>query len=367
MQKKLGAKIGVILTFPLLANIPAPANAATDATSPFVRERCIPWQIVTVPTDESEGFTGIDGMSASDFWAVGDSSSFPHVPTIRHWDGTDWTVPVVEARDGWLYDVDVLSPSDAWAVGTRLNFNRTLALRWNGSAWVSVPIPSPRHYYDGLRGVSGTGPSDVWAVGLTGYSNGLITHWDGTRWSVVPFQRYPEGENFHDVLAVAADDAWAVGKRFSGLTANPFIQHWDGSAWTDVRFPDAEEHGILVDLDASSADEVWAVGDDYVGGSFVFRWDGARWHRLTRIPFSSVGVLASVSVLSPSDVWVAGTRGVAGPPIAGHWDGATWRVTPIEDENAWFNTIRAFTSTDVWAGGHVGGLGIRAERLIGCR
>jgi hypothetical protein len=121
---------------------------------------CIPWKIVPTPTNPLQEITGIDGVSATDFWAVGDAF-IAAPPTILHWDGTAWTKPPVQAVIGGLESVDVISQDDAWAVGG-------LAMHRDGSAWTEVPVPS----HSGLRGVSATGPSDVWAVGTRRYSQG---------------------------------------------------------------------------------------------------------------------------------------------------------------------------------------------------
>ena len=321
---------------------------------------CIPWRIVLAPTDPFQEFTAIDGESARNFWAVGDASASPHRPTILRWDGMRWSRPLVEVKDGAMEDVALISSHDAWAVGERTDGSRTLVLHWDGSAWAKVSSPSPEPNSNALYGVSATSSSDAWAVGVSGYNHGLITHWDGRTWSVVPHPQYRAGEEFRGVLALAKDNVWAVGDQFSSFEEKPIIQHWDGSAWSDVRFPHPE--GIFLGIGGSGPNDVWAVGSD--GAPLIFRWNGTEWTRLGGILDRLRGELRGVSALTPDDVWVSGVN-KWGQPVAAHWNGSTWTFTPVQKENAWFNTIKAFSHTEVWAGG--GGItGIRAERFSGC-
>jgi hypothetical protein len=108
------------------------------------------------------------------------------------------------------------------------------------------------------------------------------------------------------------------------------------------------------------------VGFEYDGPQFIYRWDGIAWKRFGRVPFGSLGYVTSASVLSPSDVWVAGVWGLGGPPIVARWDGHRWIDAPVQDGNAWFGAIKAFSPAEVWAGGHSAGVGILAERFVGC-
>jgi hypothetical protein len=217
--------------------------------------------------------------------------------------------------------------------------------------------------YDILYGVSGTGASDVWAVGVTGYSHGLIAHWHGTSWTVAPHPQYAGGEEFRGVMAVAPSDAWAVGGKDLALE-KPIIEHWDGVRWSDVQIPQVTLGGLLLGIDASGPDDVWAVGIGD-GGALIYHWDGSIWTKLDNVPYGSTGEWWSVSSLAPNDVWVGGLKDQSGPPIASHWNGLRWTNTPTVSENKWFITIKAFSHVQVWAAGGGAG-GIRVERLAGC-
>ena len=70
----------------------------------------------------------------------------PHL--TLHWDGVAWSVvasPNPSAVDNELFGVSASSPSDAWAVGyerTDEGIDTTLAMRWDGTSWSTVPSPN---------------------------------------------------------------------------------------------------------------------------------------------------------------------------------------------------------------------------------
>lgn len=80
-----------------------------------------------------------------------------------------------------------------WAVGNIYGYrNRTLAERWNGTAWSLVSTPnvnSNPKIYNVLQAVTAISSGNIWAVGYTGPGFGagqtLIEHRNGSGWSVV--------------------------------------------------------------------------------------------------------------------------------------------------------------------------------------
>lgn len=141
----------------------------------------------------------------------------------------------------------------------------TLITHWNGSAWTQVASPNPANYYNILRGVSGSGPNDVWAVGAyanSGEPNGarhpLALHWDGSNWSqvTVPTSGFAI---LNAVTAITPSDAWAVGSKNGYST--PVAFHWNGVAWSEVLTPAVGTGGnnLFYAVTALGADRVWAA------------------------------------------------------------------------------------------------------------
>ena len=104
------------------------------------------------------------------------------------------------------------SHTQAWAVGqTRVAASgdgfETLIEEWNGSTWSVVPGAPASVSASSLNGVSGTGPSDIWAVGQNAGTS-FIEHWNGKSWSHVasPASEPPDGQ-LNTVSADSPTDA----------------------------------------------------------------------------------------------------------------------------------------------------------------
>jgi len=219
-----------------------------------------------------------------------------------------------------------------------------------------------------LSGVSGTGPSDVWAVGYYASNNAwhtLIEHWDGSSWSIIPSPDVitTTGRNAVNVLnavvAIAPNDAWAVGYDVS-LDA-PYATltlHWNGSAWQVVPSPNPPPspntlYNALLGVSAVSSNDVWAVGgnpfvssaDDTRG--ILMHWDGATWQLFPNPPGTASWIntnRTSVKAIASNDVWAAGQYS------AFHWNGSAWTV-PTGFSGQDIAAIDASASNNVWSDG----------------
>src|SRR5215467_3180447 len=171
-----------------------------------------------------------------------------------------------------------------------------------------------------LWGVAALGKSDAWAVGARYFPSGrfraLTEHWDGQRWKVVPNPAGTAGQTTSNLDAVAIgapDDAWAVG-HWSPATHVPreygLIEHWNGAHWTVVPGPrPCGRTSELTAVAAISPTAAWAIGFGYAGARLVsvfMGWDGARWRYLPS-PFGAPGV--SLTAISAQDIWLVGSAG----------------------------------------------------------
>ncbi|MEX2459510.1 MAG: carboxypeptidase-like regulatory domain-containing protein [Actinomycetota bacterium] len=209
--------------------------------------------------DDSNILTGVASITATDAWAVGTFSNFAsggQALTLR-WNGSQWT-DVPNTCGFGLQDVFALSSTNVWAVGG----NNTC--RWNGSTWTRfAPAPPPNQQSSLiLQDVSGSGPSDLWAVGFVASScgegqvcfSGAAERWNGTRWTFVPVDGLLYG-----VHALAANDVWAVGQAIGST-----VLHYNGSIWETVPTPYAP--GTLFAVDAATTNDLWAAGSRFENG-----------------------------------------------------------------------------------------------------
>jgi hypothetical protein len=207
---------------------------------------------------------------------------------ILHWNGTAWRrVPSPSPGTGAaLSGVAAVSAHTAWAVGcTALCFlssasPHTVLLRWNGTVWKQAPSPAPAKI-GALNGVAATSASNAWAVGCAGHCFGpmattatMIVHWNGTAWKSVPSPSPASNSVLTSVAATSAHDAWAVGyTRSNGKT---LILRWNGTAWKQVPSPTHGSNSELLGVAATSTHNAWAVGDQLVS-LILLHWNGTAW------------------------------------------------------------------------------------------
>lgn len=324
-------------------------------------------------------YRAVAAISSNDVWAVGFQGAQvdgKYETLTVHWDGQRWSVvPSPNAGDyqNILDGVTALSPNDVWAVGYESPLGgpaRSVALHYDGKAWSLTTLPEIPGLGDGLSGVAGTGPNDVWAVGSytvlgnppapTGAARRLILHWNGTAWSQSPLTEVPNPPDgwLARVIALAPDNAWAVG---TGLSVSIF--HWDGTAWHPVSISGATQPVALLSIAALSPTDIWAAGQQDVN-SVVAHYDGTNW-TLTPLPdvAGKARTLTGLSAFASNDIWATGYYYPDGPTrtaqqaLALHWNGQAWtqEPSPVNTFLTLLNGTSAEkgTSKDFWS---VGGI-----------
>jgi hypothetical protein len=290
------------------------------------------------------GFSDLAVVSAADGWAVGGNGN----GIIERYNGTRWAVvPTPDLLNGdpnnWavLDGVSSTSATNAFAVGratTTATGDAAVALRWNGTAWSRLTVPSATGATSEFDAVKAFSASDAWAVGTTGSSisgQTLAMHFNGSAWSQSPTPSPGTRDNIlTSVAGSGPNDVWAVGyfrnQPYGNRIRQPMTLHWNGAAWSQVPSPEsgAGSSTYLYDVAVTSATDAWAVGYGTAGGvvgAFVEHWNGTAWSTATALPLST---LSSVSARSATDVWVAGGDS-AGAPAVAHWNGSAWSVTPV--------------------------------------
>jgi hypothetical protein len=221
-----------------------------------------------------------------------------------------------------LSGVAAASATDAWAVGSHFDAtiggNDGLIEHWNGSRWAIVPSPTSASSLSSAAVISA---SDVWAAGqaLSG-GQPVFEHWDGKTWTA--FSGPPISAAYVSVsgiTAVSASDAWAVGTTRGTARGAPYqtlAEHWNGTKWSIVPTPDpVTGNDLLIQAAALSSSDVWAVGYDYgpTGGAspLLTNWDGTKWRAVpTPVPTGTqYNQLAAVAALPAGTVWAAGRSG----------------------------------------------------------
>jgi hypothetical protein len=218
-------------------------------------------------------------------------------------------------------------PGDVWAVGvSKVKTPNGAAVHWNSTAWTVSRNASARP----LAAVWGSGPNDVWAVG----DWGATAHWDGTAWMD---KSNGTTDALQAVWGSGPGDVWAAGH---GGT----ILHWDGASWQRTRSPTTL---YLCGISGSASDDVWAVGFAESGNAgVILHWNGVEWRA---VPSGAPQPLIGVWSNGPNDVWAVGAGVV-------HWNGSNWLgvASPIDSVVGALFAIWGSGGDDVWAVGSGG-------------
>jgi len=319
----------------------------------------------TVSSGTAAALHAVHGSGPGDALAVGDGG------TVLEWSGSSWAPSPASGMVAWhLHGVARLGAGQSWIVGDAGTLLRETA----PGVWEDVPTGVNQTLYDvvafptgevlaagvggrylhrspdgtltdglaaGARTVfalDGTGPTDVWGVGL----EGALLHWDGVAWTEYPALTEA---SVTDVYAAAPDDVWAVAEGGTML-------RWDGRAWSVVR-----------STTSATLRAVWAAGPNRavaVGSTAtILHFDGINWLQRPVEPVEIPGeddpwvidaALHGVWGAAADDVWAVGAQGVVV-----HFDGETWTYAPTADERRrtlWAVWGRA--ADDVWAVGSEG-------------
>jgi hypothetical protein len=194
-----------------------------------------------VSTTSSDRLISVSATGPNDVWAVGRSrDNGVNNTLILHYNGTSWSIVTGQnpsATNQTLYSVAAISPMLAYAAGSYQSAdgrNHTLLEKWDGASWTVVPAseltgPGSDSYLFSLSALSST---NIWAGGAVYSPNssltpsaGLVQHWDGTQWKIVPSVDGNPG-NFNElnaILAASPSEIWAGGDYVSPTLPYPLL------------------------------------------------------------------------------------------------------------------------------------------------
>jgi hypothetical protein len=313
--------------------------------------------VLQPPAAAQATLTDVTALSGSDVWVVGSWSDLGGHVLAAHWDGTGWTEPpapeppTADSRIS-LAAVDAVAADDVWAVGTS-SFSelpplaaaaplgtRPVALHYTGTAWTSVPVPSPTGTQTYLNDVDMVSAGDGWAVGSTlttvpGTVAPTALRWQAGAWKPVTLPRFTGLDvELRAVHALSATDVWAVGDEVAGASEySGLVLHWTGGRWQQVTLP-ALPGAMFNAVTADPSGAVWVAGDQcQTGGSgcrpLAMRYSLGSWQVVT----PAAGATEFTAIVAPAadDVWFVGyaeTFDLDDADAVEHWDGTTMTLDP---------------------------------------
>jgi hypothetical protein len=226
------------------------------------------WQATAMPALRADvALEGVASLSTSEAWAVG-WRDFGGAVVLR-WDGVRWSRMLVPKGppNNQLLAVSASSARNLWAVGWNWDNGHSLTMHSEGGAWRTVPSPNLLSFSEDnqLTDVVALARDDVWAVGRASpepprsrYAS-LIMHWNGKRWAIARHRR----DGFLYAIAARGKELWAVGwmSGRDGLV-HALALHYDGSTWSELGIPRMRYRASLLrDVTVTPSGEVWAIGD----------------------------------------------------------------------------------------------------------
>jgi len=280
--------------------------------------------------------------------------------------------PNMGSNNNFVSALAAISTNDVWAAGhftiPGTHTDHGLIEHWDGSRWSLVPNPNPgtRSYF--IKAVSAVSSNDVWAVGFSNDQNGnnpktLTEHWDGSQWRIIPSPNVGTDSFLLGDVAISSSNVWAVGLGIRSSGGSALIEHWNGTKWSLVSSPNVgSPFYYLGEARAISANNIWAVGSASdtrnVFHTLVEHWDGTQW-TIVRSPNvgSNNNFLNSVTTVSANDVWAVGTstnNSHIDKTLIEHWDGTRWSVVPSPNggsSNNFLGEVSAASANDIWTVG----------------
>jgi hypothetical protein len=309
--------------------------------------------------------TVADGTSRTVNVAAGTPAKLQFAVTCSFIGVTIWRSiplpPSVTPRAVWgTSATDLFVIDDRFRYSTQFISHGSAIWHYDGTAWTE----QVSRVDTVLRGIWGSSSTDVYAVGHASSERfgsvvaPVILHYDGIRWSEMPFPVVGEAY-LGEVWGTGAGELFVAGSDWSGPRDSPSIEllaRFDGSSWSSLEMHDFDLSGGFLDVSGTSGTDVWAVGDreryrnsDWDAG-MIFHYDGSgATQHLSRGMEEYTGVWA----IAPNDVWVVGTYEdpVTSPyGVVVHYDGSGWsRTEPPSISN--LNDVWGSSSNDVYAVG----------------
>jgi hypothetical protein len=311
------------------------------------------------PVGTVGGLLGVTAVPHSaDVWAVGANGGgldnvryFVARRAHGHWGRVK--DPNLGGRYGSLSSVTAVSARNVWVAGARQQGHGSIQdlpaiWRWSGKKFVAAKLPKLFAGACTVSSISASSATNVWAVGsisLISTGSFVFLHYNGKRWSTVPFPELNDAAGV-SVSTSSATNAWA--------TDQTTLYHWNGKTWTsDGSAPaGAQLFGVATD----SPKLAYAVG--YNSTSFqlvIMRFNGTAWSDAQLTPSAKGKDELENVTMHGRSVWAAGVRlrGNGGHEVILHSNGGAWSIQQSLDKYVGINGISAQSSARAYAVGSV--------------
>jgi len=296
------------------------------------------WSIQTTPHptgSEASELGGVSCTSASACTVVGlNDEALGYKSLAERWNGTAWSIQTTPSPQGYvskLQGVSCSSSTACTAVGWdsyKGGGNSALAEHWNGTEWSLQTIAAPKAEFSELTSVSCTSSTACTAVGMYGYPLTMFAErWNGTEWSIqaTPGPTGAKQTRLYGVACTSSSACTAVGTYESSIGFyGALVEYWNGTAWSQqaTTIPTGARSSYLGGVSCTLSTACTAVGNYENSAKTVVtlaeRWNGTEWSfQTTRTPAGAKGASELLGVsCSSSAVCTATGRYTTSSPGA---------------------------------------------------
>jgi len=305
------------------------------------------WRRVASP-DPSVPLKAVWVFSPSDVWVAGGDRVNGVPSRAFHWDGadlTDFDTGNAEAGDLWAS-----SPSDVWL----RSWEGESLLHYDGTSWTERDPPTPeRDSFDTFQVTSlwGSAVDDVWSVARNfSQDTWSVLRWDGSSWTPIELPSTVKspvslfGRSGHDVLLIADEES----DGYLGLYA------YDGRAWSRLADSPAVTEVALM---GTSAGLRLGGGN---GHAFLFQTlidrtkppaltplaertdDGFSAATVTAPDPQNLGPYAAVWSADTGEAWAVGESGAIGHRKDGSWVQVSSGDNEVSFRSGWGTQATSF-------------------------
>lgn len=278
----------------------------------------------------------VQALAPNNVWAISGLNDNGSLPTLLHYDGTNWTPQTVlglpDGKGALVVNVHMLSARDGWALVNLVDLKGSSASLSNGSSastggnasgkaksaqpTATAAPPSPTKPSSPSSSGGSYSPTDTY--GLAQYSGGV--------WTLKTTFSGGEFAGFGTFAMVSDTEGWVLGQKIvaqngvtEGVPLQQLLYHYKNGHWSTT--PVSVSGGGYITLESitmRSADDGWIVGSqsnvrpgttasNYQQQTILLHYSGGTW-RQVRIPNTGtpVNAVTGISFAGDGTAWAAG-------------------------------------------------------------
>lgn len=232
----------------------------------------------------SDNLGSIQALSETSAWAYSGTTYYGQIPSVYHFDGTQWTQQTLSGitEQSRLVAVQMASDSLGWAIasasGDYANPNYTVFQYAGNNTWTIHSTLNAGNLGD-ISGMAMVSSTEGWAFGsraIDGPSSvtagkpvpQALYHYSNGKWQTAPMSLSGTFVTLQKIVMRSAHDGWIIaqdqnqrpGVTASGIQKHTILLHYDGSTWTEAQTPDVGGDASAITGMSFAGDGGWACG-----------------------------------------------------------------------------------------------------------